>query len=233
LATKMNCKIVTFADVYAMVKKISREVEASGYDPTTIIGLARGGWVPARLMCDFLGITDLISLKTEHWLQTGKTKDEATVRYPLTTNLNGKRVLIIDDITDTGKSLIIAQDYVHKHCCPETVKVATMQYLPQSQCHPDFFAEEVKVWTWFIYPWNWIEDTTTLIVRLLASHKGGEWNLNAIVEGLQESFTITWNKKMLKDILQIMVERGQVETFPMKQNVTYKLKTEKVIELSG
>ncbi len=78
MATKMNCKIVTFAEVYAMVKKISREVEASGYDPTTIIGLARGGWVPARLMCDFLGITDLISLKTEHWLQTGKTKDEAT-----------------------------------------------------------------------------------------------------------------------------------------------------------
>ena len=95
MVDKMKCKIVTFNEVYSMVKEISEQVKATEFKTTTIIGLARGGWIPARLICDFLGITDLISLKVEHWLQTGKTKDEATIRYPLTADLKGKKLLII------------------------------------------------------------------------------------------------------------------------------------------
>src|SRR5512136_2000201 len=99
----MKCKIVSFEEVYNMVKTVAEEIKSSGFKPTTVVGLARGGRIPARLMCDFLGITDLLSLKVEHWLQTGKTKDEATMRYPITTDLKGKKLLIVDDITDTGK----------------------------------------------------------------------------------------------------------------------------------
>jgi hypoxanthine phosphoribosyltransferase len=50
-----------------------------------------------------------------------------------------------------------------------------MQYIPQSKYRPDYFAEEVIVWKWFIYPWNWIEDTSTLIVRLMGTQKGKKW----------------------------------------------------------
>ena len=230
MVAKMNCKIVTFDEVYEMTSKVSEKVKTSGYKPTTIIGLARGAWIPARLICDFLGITDLISLKVEHWLQTGKTKDEATIRYPLTADLKGKRLLIIDDITDTGKSLIISTEYLKKFN-PRDIRVATMQYIPQSKFKPDYFAEEVKVWAWFIYPWNWIEDTSTLIVRLMETKKGKEWSLDNIGGGLKEYFTIGWEKRMLKCIVNIMVERGQVEAVKAGRNITYRLKEEKVIQL--
>ncbi|MCJ7645311.1 phosphoribosyltransferase, partial [bacterium] len=191
MATKMKCKIVTFNEVYEMVKKVSDSVKASRYQSTTIIGLARGAWIPARLLCDFLGITDLISLKVEHWLQTGKTKNEATIRYPLTANLDGKNLLVIDDITDTGKSLITATEYL-KTFHPREIRVATMQYIPQSKFQPDYFADKVMVWTWFIYPWNWIEDTSTLIVRLMDTSKGKDWTLDDISEGVTDHFDITW-----------------------------------------
>lgn len=230
MSGKMKCKIVSFQEVHDMVREVAEKVKKSGYEPTTIVGLARGGWVPARLMCDFLGITDLISLKVEHWLETGKTKDEATIRYPITTSMTGKKLLVIDDITDTGESLIKSTEHLKK-LNPQEIRTGVMQYVPASKYKPNYYAEEVTDWFWFIYPWNWIEDTSTLIVRLVSGEEGKQWSLNAINSGLQESFGITWNRKMLGYILGKMDERGQVETAKSAKSVKYKLKRKTVIHL--
>jgi hypoxanthine phosphoribosyltransferase len=214
-----------------MVKYVAENVKTSGYAPTTVIGLARGGWIPARLICDFLGITDLLSLKVEHWLQTGKTKDEATIRYPLNIDLSGKNLLVVDDITDTGKSLITATEYL-KQFNPSNMRTVTMQYIPKSRFRPNYFSEEVKEWIWFIYPWNWIEDTTTLIVRLMGIENGKKLSLLTINKRLKEHFDIKWNKIMLIHILKIMEERGQVESIKKKgRGIQYKLKKRTVIQL--
>jgi hypoxanthine phosphoribosyltransferase len=226
----MKCKIVSFQEVHEMVKAVAENVKTSGYKPTTVIGLARGGWIPARLICDFLGITDLLSLKVEHWLQTGKTKDEATIRYPLNVDLRGKQLLVVDDITDTGKSLITATEYLQQFN-PSNMQTVTMQYIPKSKFRPTYFSEEVKEWIWFIYPWNWIEDTSTLIVRLLSIQNGNSLSLRAINNRLKEYFNIVWNKEMLRHILKIMVERSQVELIKKGRSVRYKLKKRTVIQL--
>lgn len=209
-----------------MVRQVAGKVDGSGYRPSTVVGLARGGWVPARLMCDFLGITDLISLKVEHWLETGKTKDEATIRYPLTTDLRDKEIIVVDDITDTGKSLISSTEYLMKFK-PKAMKTATMQYILSSKFKPDYYGEEVKVWTWFIYPWNWIEDTSTLVVRLLGTRKEEAWTHAEIGLGLKEFFEISWDRKMLTHILRIMVEREQLS----KAAGDYRLREAKVVHL--
>lgn len=227
---KMKCKIVSFDEVYDMVRRVSGEVKASGYEPTTVVGLARGGWVSARLMCDFLGITDLISLKVEHWLQTGRTKDEATICYPFSGDLRGKRLLVVDDITDTGKSLITSTGYLRQFG-PAEIRTATMQYIPQSKFRPDYFADEVKVWTWFVYPWNWIEDTSTLIVRLMATSREKAWTLAEVQRGLKSQFEVSWDAKSLRHMLTTMAERGQAEASGKGRSAAYKLKSEKVIQL--
>jgi hypoxanthine phosphoribosyltransferase len=210
-----------------MIRNVSEQVKASGYTPTTIIGLARGGWVPARLLCDFLGITDLVSLKVEHWLETGKTRNEATIRYPITMSLENKSILIFDDITDTGKSLITATEHC-QNLHPDEIRTGVMQYITSSSCRPDYFAQEVTDWYWFIYPWNWIEDTSTLIVRLMSDIENQKWSLESINTGLGEYFGIEWNPEMLHYILQVMVEREQIETL---QENAYKLKRKVVIQL--
>lgn len=225
MSTKMKCKILTFEEIYEMTKHVARKVKSSDYRPTTIVALARGGWIPARLLCDFLGITDLISLKVEHWLETGRTKDEATIRYPISVDLKGKRLLLVDDIADTGKSLIAAASYLSKFNVE--IKTSTMQYLLSSKFKPDFYAEELKQWVWFIYPWNWIEDTSTLIIRLMEANKGKVWSVPAINKKLNNLFEIKWHLAMLQYILQVMVERNQIEDIKGK----YILKEAKVVKL--
>jgi hypoxanthine phosphoribosyltransferase len=213
-----------------MGKKLAEKVKTSGYKPTTIIGLARGGWIPSRLMCDFLVITYLISRKVEHWLQTGRTKDEATIRYPLSVDLRMKKLLIIDDIADTGKSLLTSVAHVNQ-LHPSALRVATMQYIPQSAFKPDYYAEEVKIWTWFIYPWNWIEDTSTLIIRLMKINPDTELTLLDLEERLESLFEIKWQKKMLDYILTVMAERRQIKIKKDRAKHRYKLRIERVIEL--
>lgn len=227
-SVKMKCKIVTFKNVYQMTRDTAQLIKASEYLPTTVVGLARGGWIPARLMCDFIGITDLISLKVEHWVETGMTKDEATIKYPLTINLSGKRLLVVDDITDTGKSLITAVDYLSQFQ-PDDVRVATMQYIPGSTYRPDYFCEEVKEWTWFIYPWNWVEDTSTLIVRLMNTRMNEEWSSEEISNGLTDNFEITWDEEMLNYILSVMVERAQLELIEEVSYKAFKLKEARIL----
>jgi len=225
VSVKMKCRILNLEEVYGLTRQLARQVKESGYGTTTVVGLARGGWVPARLLCDFLGITDLISLKVEHWLETGKTKDEATIRYPLTGDLRSKSLLVVDDIADTGKSLMASTSYLSSFD-PKQMKTATMQYIPGSMFRPDFFAEEVKAWTWFIYPWNWIEDTSTLIVRLMGTQKK-TWSTIEVNEGLLALFEIHWDNGTLQHILQTMVERRQLN----EAKDGYRLMEAKVIQL--
>jgi hypoxanthine phosphoribosyltransferase len=226
VSVKMKCRILSFEEVYGLTRQLARQVKESEYGTTTVVGLARGGWVPARLLCDLLGITDLISLKVEHWLETGKTKDEATIRYPLTGDLRGKNLLVVDDIADTGKSLMASTNYLSGFNANQ-MKTATMQYLPGSMFRPDFFAEEVKTWTWFIYPWNWIEDTSTLIVRLMGTHRKKTWSAREVNEGLADLFEIDWDDGTLRLMLQTMVERSQLN----EDEDGYWLRDTKVIQL--
>ena len=100
--------------IYNLCRNISKEIKNSGYEPDVIIALARGGWFAGRVLCDFLGLDDLSSLKIEHYIGAAAIySGEPYIRYPLSDEVvEGKRVLIVDDIVNTGKSMLSAKAYV-------------------------------------------------------------------------------------------------------------------------
>ncbi|MBP9700331.1 hypothetical protein KBD71_03555, partial [Candidatus Woesebacteria bacterium] len=68
-------------------------------------------------------------------------------------------VLIIDDLVDTGESLIVAKDYVSS-LHPATVHTATLTRKEWTAFSPDFCILTSKAW--IIYPWETRETITTL-----------------------------------------------------------------------
>ena len=57
--------------------------------------------------------------------------------YPLSDSvIEGKRVLIVDDIVDTGESMIIAKTYVES-MNPREVRTVSLQYIGSSKLDPD------------------------------------------------------------------------------------------------
>ncbi len=208
----MKCKMVSWEEVYSFCKSLARKVEESGYEPETIIGLARSGFVPSRLLSDFLGITDLVCLKVEHWLDTtGEHKDEATIPYQIPFKIEGRKVLVVDDIVDTGKSMNISIDYIKKFK-PKEVKSAVMQYITSSQHIPDYYVVKVTDWTWFIYPWNKVEDLCNLTLRLLKKSEQG-LTLNQIKNGFKEKYGLEVDFETLDEIVETLRKRRKAVFF--------------------
>ncbi len=202
-----NCEFLSWEHVNTLSRIVAKSVRTFGFQPDFIIGLARGGFVPSRNLADFLGVKDLISLKVGHWGVASNT-GKAELKYPIKIDLTGKKVLIVDDITDTGDSMILAKDYVQT-LGPAEIKTATLMHITHSKFVPDFYAEEVKEWTWFIFPWCFIEDVGSLIGKVMENDS--HMSLSSIRQEIKKRFKVNVEYEPLIGILEELEHRNTVE----------------------
>jgi hypothetical protein len=163
---------------YSLSKAVAKKIKESRYKPDALIGVARGGWVLSRVLCDFLGVKDLLSIKVEHWGITASPDGEARVKYPLSVDLSGKRILVVDDITDT--------------------RTATLRHIEGSKFTPDYYGEKIG-WRWVIFPWNYVEDLCNLVPKALVL-KGDSIDLEDTRAKLRDNFDITIESEELSEL---------------------------------
>ena len=164
---KFECEVMDWGLFDRLGKTVAQKIIESGYRPDFMVGLARGGWVLSRVLCDYLGVKDLVSLKVEHWGVTATPDGKARIKYPFDVDLTGRRVLVVDDITDTGQSMIVSTKYV-KTLNPEEVRTATLQHITGSKFTPDYYGDEIS-WRWVIFPWNYVEDMCNIVSKVAKS----------------------------------------------------------------
>jgi hypoxanthine phosphoribosyltransferase len=171
--------------IYNLCRNISKEIKNSGYEPDVIIALARGGWFAGRVLCDFLGLDDLSSLKIEHYIGAAAIDSgEPYIRYPLSDEvIEGKRVLIVDDIVDTGESMLSAKAYVEGRN-PTEVRTASLQRFRSSKIDPDYVGERLEDWAWIVYPWNFMEDMISILTKCIRKDAQKLWSLEDLKHSL-------------------------------------------------
>lgn len=161
-----TCELVAWDHAVRLSRTLAAKVRASGYRPDLVIAIGRGGYVPARIVCDRLLLTTLTSIKIEHWGTAARKKREAVIRYPLATDIRDLSVLIVDDITDTGETLQRAVWYVEEFG-PREVKTGVLQHKHTSSFDPDYYAEYLAGWRWVVYPWALHEDLVGFTEKVL------------------------------------------------------------------
>jgi len=166
VSEKFECEVMDWDLFYELSKKTAEKIMASRFKPDFMVGLARGGWVLSRVLCDFLGVKDLVSLKVEHWGVTATPDGSAQIKYPFRIELRGRKVLIVDDITDTGESMMVAKEYVET-MNPQVVKTATLRTIMGSKFTPDYYGDEIS-WRWVVFPWNYNEDMCNIVPKAAA-----------------------------------------------------------------
>jgi hypoxanthine phosphoribosyltransferase len=163
LPDEFSCTITDWEYIYGLCRDVADDVKAAEFEPDVVVALARGGWFGGRCLCDFLGLDDLASLKVEHYVGTAAKGEEAQIKYPLADGaVEGKDVLVVDDIADTGQSIETAAECVRDRN-PSSVRTATLQLLQTSDHEPEFVGERLDEWTWVVYPWNFVEDMIELV----------------------------------------------------------------------
>lgn len=212
-----ECYVVSWDEAYRLAKTLSRKIRRSGYEPDLVIGIARGGLVPARTVCDFLLQKDLASIKVEHW-GIAATLGKAKIKYPLPIDISGKKILIVDDVADTGETFLETVNYV-KSLGPEEIRTAVLQYKTCSTYIPDYWAEKQDEWKWIIYPWALYEDLTGFIKRVLTVSMTYE----EIRKSLINKFNIKISGEDLLEILDDMEERGMLRKRKKNNNAVWEI----------
>ncbi|MEB3756672.1 MAG: phosphoribosyltransferase [Desulfurococcales archaeon] len=186
---KVPVKLVSWDEIVEWSLGLSRIVTRDGWMPDVIVAVARGGYVPARLLADFLDVNNMLSVQSQHWTEAARAEERAILKYPFKVDLNGENVLVVDDIVDTGETLKLARDYVTDNWNPGNVRTAALQWISSvAKFEPDYYYIEVKDWTWFQYPWTRLEDLKDFIKRILREDnnlKDG-FTLETLVEVFRE-----------------------------------------------
>ncbi len=201
----IKCYFVSWDQAYRLGRKIARKIKASGFVPDLVIGVSRGGLVPARMLCDFLDQKDLTSMKVEHW-GIADNFGTARIKFPLPEeiDISGKKILIVDDVADTGDTYHVILDDIKKRY-PAEVRTVVLQYKTSSTFVPDYWGEKHVAWKWIIYPWALYEDMTGFIKRVLVRPMTRE----EIRKGLS-GFEIRVSRKDLSEFLNDMREEGKL-----------------------
>jgi len=199
---RFDCEIMSWELFQTLARETAGKIIDSGYAPDFMVGIARGGWVLSRVLCDFLGIKDLVSLKVEHWGVTATPDGKAQLKYPFDVDLTGRRVLVVDDITDTGESMMIAMDYVRTKN-PAEVRTAALRHIIGSKFTPDYYGDEIT-WRWVVFPWNYIEDMCNVIPKVA----GEGATLTEIREKMKANFDIDIPEDEISKILDEIKRRS-------------------------
>ena len=69
--------------MHDFAKKTADRIKESDFHPDVIIGLSRGGLVPARMFCDFLHLKDCFTIKVDHWCLTATRDGKAMLTHKL------------------------------------------------------------------------------------------------------------------------------------------------------
>ncbi len=207
-----ECEVMDWNLFYDLARQVAKKVNNSGYKPDMIVGLARGGWVLARVLCDLIGVKDLVSLKVEHWGVTATPDGKAKLKYPLNVDLTEKNVLVVDDITDTGESMHVTVDYL-KSLKPSEIKTAALRHITSSKFMPDYFGEE-RSWRWVIFPWNFTEDLCNIVPKVCVRLKmspDGDVDVTQIRNELKQFYTIDTTEETVADILEELKRRNLIQ----------------------
>ncbi len=194
---RFRCRILSWPSVVRDAERLARIIKDSGYVPDIVIAIGRGGYIPARIFCDYLMVHDLAAFKAEHWGVAAVRKKKAVIKFPLSANIKNKRVLLVDDITDTGETLRVSTRYLNGFE-PKEVRTAVLIHKTSSPVVPDYFLRKIIKWCWVIFPWHLFEDMTGFVTTLTDEGIRGE---DVIKRELRRRYGINVLSGMLREIL--------------------------------
>ena len=123
--------------------------EVRSFNPEVIVAIARGGLTLAHAMAEGLDIRAVESIRTELY-DNDKKRDDICI-YGECTLLNKKRVLVVDDIADSGITLKAVMEKLAKDNLHVEFKTATLFYKKSSIFQPDYSVNEATDWIDFFW----------------------------------------------------------------------------------
>lgn len=152
MADPTDREVLTWETFGTASRELAALVVAGGFVPDVVVAIARGGLIPGGAVAYALGAKGVGTLNVEFYTDIGQTLDDPRVLPPLmdTAGLAGSRVLVVDDVADSGRTLALVLDMLTGHGAE--VRSAVLYTKPGSAVTPDYAWRTTDLWITF--PWS-------------------------------------------------------------------------------
>jgi uncharacterized protein len=133
-------------------RDLARVIAGDGFRPDLILAIARGGLFVAGALGYALSVKNLHVMNVEFYNGVGSTLDMPVMLPPVPSavDFSEKRVLVADDVADTGKTLELVRGVVAGHVAE--VRCAVVYEKPASLVKCDYVWKRTEAWINF--PWS-------------------------------------------------------------------------------
>lgn len=134
---------VSWNEYHTLAQKLAATILADKLTVDLIVAIARGGLSLGLMLSDFLRIpVSTIVIQSYDDIQK---QGEFKITGRLQTPIKDKRILLVDDIADSGKTFQRAAKYLRTFH-PKNITTVALYYKPHSRFRPDFFAKQTHAW---------------------------------------------------------------------------------------
>jgi xanthine phosphoribosyltransferase len=119
------------------------------YDPDTIVPIARGGLTLGHILSEAMNIRDVSVINSIHYDDTKKLDSFEIFNIPDLSK--AKKVLIVDDIVDSGETIVEVLKVLKQKYPTLKYKVVSLYYKTTAIFKPDFYAKEANGWIEFFW----------------------------------------------------------------------------------
>ncbi|BDZ65859.1 phosphoribosyltransferase [Agromyces mangrovi Wang et al. 2018] len=145
-------EILEWDDFATASRDLAADVLGSGFRPDVVIAIARGGLLLAGAVAYALGTKNCGSINVEFYTGVDARLPEPIVSGPMldAPALAGKRVLLVDDVSDSGRTLKKVVGMITD--AGADVRTATLYVKSQTVLVPDYTYRATD--DWIVFPWS-------------------------------------------------------------------------------
>ena len=152
--------VLSWNQFFDDVARLAFELDSKGFD--ALVAVARGGLVAARLISDIIGVKRIASLAIEYYKGVDERTSSPRLVSGLGFNVKDLKLLVVDDVADTGETLKLAVEHL-KSLGAREISSCTVYVKPRCRFKPDYYAKVVEEWV--VFPYEHLETAKYLLSK--------------------------------------------------------------------
>ena len=143
---------MTWAELGVGSRELAAQVAADGFDPSLILGIARGGLLTAGALSYALDVKNAFSINVEFYTGVDERLPVPMLLPPVPdpVDLHDQRVLIADDVADTGATLALVKEFLAGKV--REARIAVLYEKPRSTVRSEYVWRRTD--RWIDFPWS-------------------------------------------------------------------------------
>lgn len=153
MKTNMNKKThYNYPQIHGFCETLASRLKSEQFD--SVVGVSRGGLIPATIIAEHLNVRELRTVGVRSYQLNGIGKRRDSILYQSCSPYLVGKVLIIDDISDTGETFKFLLDHFSRNKNITSITTCSLFVRRSSNYIPDYYHTDIVGNDWIVFPWE-------------------------------------------------------------------------------